>query len=76
MKHAGTKQARRGKAVAQLVSAPKTPKQLPSLEEFRQRMGRPGTPAAQLLREERGKTKAPKRLEPRGRVKSVKSSLS
>jgi len=53
MKHAGTKQARRGKAVAQLVSAPKTPKQLPSLEEFRQRMGRPGTPAAQLLAADR-----------------------
>lgn len=67
MKHAGIKQARRGKAVAQRVSAPKTPKQLPSLEEFRRRMGRPGTPAAQLLREERGKTEAIKKRVPQGR---------
>ncbi len=44
---------RQGKAVAQLVAAPKARKPLPSLAEFRQGLGRPGTPAAQLLREER-----------------------
>ena len=44
---------RQGKAVARLVSAPKSSKQLPSLEEFRRGIGRQGTPSAQLLREER-----------------------
>ncbi len=44
---------RQGKAVAKLVSAPTTVKQLPSLEEFRRGIGRSGTPSAQLLREER-----------------------
>jgi prevent-host-death family protein len=44
---------RQGKAVAKLVAAPKTRKPLPSLAEFRQRIGRPRTPAVQLLREER-----------------------
>jgi prevent-host-death family protein len=44
---------RLGKAVAQLVAAPKTPKPLPSLAEFRRGLGRPGTPAVKLLRAER-----------------------
>lgn len=44
---------RQGKAVAKLVSAPTTAKQLPSLEEFRRVIGRAGTPSAQILREER-----------------------
>ena len=45
--------SRQGKAVAQLVAAPKTSKQLPSLAAFRGRVGLSGTPAAQLLRMER-----------------------
>jgi prevent-host-death family protein len=44
---------RQGKAVAKLIAAPKSLKPLPSLTEFRQQIGRAGTPAAQLLREER-----------------------
>lgn len=44
---------RQGKPVARLVAAPKTPKPLPSLAEFRETLGRAGTPAVQLLREER-----------------------
>jgi prevent-host-death family protein len=44
---------RQGKAVAQLVAAPKTVKQLPSLTEFRRGKGSLGTPAVRLLREER-----------------------
>ncbi|HEY8051911.1 MAG TPA: type II toxin-antitoxin system prevent-host-death family antitoxin [Steroidobacteraceae bacterium] len=44
---------RQGKAVAKLVAAPKPPKVLPSLAEFRQALGRAGTPAVKLLREER-----------------------
>src|ERR1700681_4494847 len=44
---------RQGKAVAKLVAAPKTLKPLPSLAEFRHGIGRPRTPAVQLLREER-----------------------
>ena len=44
---------RQGKAVAKLIPAPKPAKSLPSLTEFRQGIGRAGTPAAQLLREER-----------------------
>jgi prevent-host-death family protein len=44
---------RQGKAVAKLVPAPKPVKALPSLTEFRQGIGRAGTPAVQLLREER-----------------------
>ena len=82
MKHAGIKQARRGKAVAQRVSAPKTPKQLPSIEKFRRRMGRPGTPAAKAPAYEPDdgpltakQIKATKKLEPQGRGRSVKSSL-
>lgn len=44
---------RQGKAVAKLVSAPRAARQLPSLEDFRHRIGRRGTPAAELLREQR-----------------------
>jgi antitoxin (DNA-binding transcriptional repressor) of toxin-antitoxin stability system len=44
---------RLGKVVAQLVAAPTVRKPLPSLATFRQGMGRLGTPAVQLLREER-----------------------
>jgi prevent-host-death family protein len=44
---------RQGKPVAKLVAAPKALKQLPSLAEFRRDLGRGGTPAAQLVREER-----------------------
>ena len=44
---------RQGKAVAKLIPAPKTPKALPTLTAFRVRMGPAGTPAAQLVREER-----------------------
>jgi len=44
---------RQGKAVAKLIPAPKTVKPLPSLAECRQGIGHAGTPAVQLLREER-----------------------
>lgn len=44
---------RQGKPVAKLVPAPKTSKPLPTLSEFRKRLGSAGTPAAQLLRDER-----------------------
>lgn len=44
---------RQGKPVAKLIPAPKPVKALPSLTEFRQGIGRAGTSAAQLLREER-----------------------
>lgn len=44
---------RQGRAVARLVGAPRAPKALPSLREFRRTLGRDGTPAAQLVREER-----------------------
>jgi prevent-host-death family protein len=44
---------RQGKPVAKLVAAPKTRKPLPSLAEFRCAIGRPGTPASRLVREER-----------------------
>jgi prevent-host-death family protein len=44
---------RQGKAVAKLVAAPKALRSLPSLAEFRQGVGPAGTPAVQLLREER-----------------------
>lgn len=44
---------RQGQPVAKLVAAPKTLKTLPSLAEFRKEIGRVGTPAARLLREER-----------------------
>ena len=45
--------SRQGKAVAKLVAAPKAPKQLPTLSEFRRRVGHHGTPAALLLRADR-----------------------
>jgi hypothetical protein len=38
--------------VAKLIAAPKTLKALPSLADFRDRL-KTGTPAAQLLRDER-----------------------
>jgi prevent-host-death family protein len=44
---------RQGKAVARLVGAPRAPKALPALREFRRSLGQQGTPAAQLVREER-----------------------
>jgi antitoxin (DNA-binding transcriptional repressor) of toxin-antitoxin stability system len=44
---------RQGKPVAKLVAAPKTAKPLPSLADLRKQIGRAGTPAVQLLREER-----------------------
>lgn len=44
---------RQGKAVARLVGAPRTPKALPTLREFRRSLGRDGTPAVRLIREER-----------------------
>ena len=44
---------RQGRAVARLVGAPRAPKALPTLHEFRRTLGRDGTPAAQLVREER-----------------------
>jgi prevent-host-death family protein len=43
---------RQGKPVAKLIAAPKTSKLLPSLVDFRGRL-QTGTPAAQLLRDER-----------------------
>jgi prevent-host-death family protein len=43
---------RQGKPVAKLMAAPKPVKTLPSLSEFRKRL-KNGTPAAQLLRDER-----------------------
>jgi prevent-host-death family protein len=44
---------RQGKAVARLIPAPPSARKLPSLEKFRRDLGRPGTPSARLLREER-----------------------
>jgi prevent-host-death family protein len=44
---------RQGKPVAKLIPAPKTLKPLPSLTAFRREIGRTGTPAAQIVREER-----------------------
>jgi prevent-host-death family protein len=44
---------RQGKAVAKLIPAPRTSKALPTLSAFRGRMGPVGTPAVQLIREER-----------------------
>lgn len=44
---------RQGRPVAKLVAAPRDPIPLPSLVEFRARIGRSGTPAAQLIRDER-----------------------
>ena len=44
---------RQGKPVAKLVAVPQALKQLPSLAEVRKDLSRGGTPAAQLVREER-----------------------
>ncbi len=44
---------RQGKPVAKLIAAPKSLKPLPPLNEFRNSIGKAGTAAAQLLREER-----------------------
>jgi len=44
---------RQGRPVARLVAAPKPKKCLPSLTGFRDAIGRRGTAAAKLLREER-----------------------
>lgn len=44
---------RQGRAVAKLVPAPTIAKPLPSLEEFRRKIGLVGTSSARLLREER-----------------------
>lgn len=45
---------RQGRAVARLVgAAPCARRALPGLQEFRRALGTGGTPAAQLLREER-----------------------
>jgi antitoxin (DNA-binding transcriptional repressor) of toxin-antitoxin stability system len=45
---------RQRKRVAKLVAAPRARTPLPSLKEFRGRIGRLGTPASHLVREERG----------------------
>jgi len=42
-----------GKAVARLVGAPRAPRSLPTLREFRRSIGKGGTPAVQLVRDER-----------------------
>jgi prevent-host-death family protein len=44
---------RQGKPVARLIAAPQSPRPLPSLSQFRQTLGDSGTPAAELLRQER-----------------------
>jgi prevent-host-death family protein len=44
---------RQGRAVARLVAAPRTPRALPPLQEFRGSLGTGGTPAVKLVREER-----------------------
>jgi prevent-host-death family protein len=44
---------RQGRAVAKIVAAPKERQPLPSLTEFRGRIGKLGSPAAKLVREER-----------------------
>jgi prevent-host-death family protein len=44
---------RQGRPVAKLIAAPRDPIPLPSLTEFRSRVGRSGTPAVQLIRDER-----------------------
>jgi prevent-host-death family protein len=44
---------RHGRAVARLVGAPRAPKALPTLRESRRGLGREGTPAVRLVREER-----------------------
>jgi len=44
---------RQGRAVARLVAAPRTPRALPPLQEFRRSLGTGGTPAVKLVRGER-----------------------
>jgi len=44
---------RHGKAVARLVGAPREPRALPTLREFRRSIGPDGTSAVPLIREER-----------------------
>jgi prevent-host-death family protein len=44
---------RQGRAVARLVAAPRAPKALPTLQEFRGSLGTGGTPAVKLVRDER-----------------------
>jgi len=44
---------RQGRAVARLVGAPRAPRTLPTLQEFRSSLGVDGTPAVKLVREER-----------------------
>jgi prevent-host-death family protein len=44
---------RQGKPAAKLIAAPQSLKRLPSLADFRKNLGRPGTAAARLLRDER-----------------------
>jgi prevent-host-death family protein len=44
---------RQGRPVARLVATTRTTRHLPSLRDFRARLGAAGTPAARLLREDR-----------------------
>lgn len=44
---------RQGKAVARLIHAPRAPKVLPTLREFRRLLGQEGTPAVDFIREDR-----------------------
>ncbi len=44
---------RLGKPVANIMAISRAPKALPSLAQFRQALGKSGTPAAELLRGER-----------------------
>ena len=44
---------RRGRAVARLVAALRTPRALPPLQDFRRSLGTDGTLAVTLIREER-----------------------
>ena len=44
---------RQGRPVAKLVAAPRDPIPLPSLVDFRARIGRSGTAAVKLIRDER-----------------------
>lgn len=44
---------RQGRPVARIVAVPRATRALPSLGDFRARLGADGTPAVRLLREER-----------------------
>ena len=44
---------RQGRPVARIVAVPRASRVLPSLGDFRARLGADGTPAVRLLREER-----------------------